>query len=132
MEIIRRLIPLDRPSEEDGTIYPKDIVEDGLMHFVQRLQDNNECIAGEARQPIQKDDRWQIIDPRWVSHVVKHMWVENGWLLAKVKLIGRYREAAEEGLEWNLVPRAFGRVDKGVATAFHVITVDLAYREEED
>lgn len=132
MEIIRRLIPLDKPCEEDGTIYPKDIVEEGVMHFVERLRTNNECIAGEARQPIQKGDRWQVIDPRWVSHLVKHLWIENGHLLAKVHLLGKYKEAAEAGMDWELVPRAFGRVEKGEATAFHIITVDLAYREEEE
>lgn len=128
MEIIERLMPLDVPSE-DGTIYPKDIVEDGVMHFVRRMGENNECIAGEARQPEEKGERWQVINPRWISHIIKHLWIENGWLLVKLKLLGKYREAAEEGMEWKVTPRAFGIVEKGVATSFHLITVDLAYRE---
>jgi len=132
MEIVQRVMPLDIPSE-DGTIYPKDIVEDGILHFVKRLGSNNECIAGESKQPEQQSDdggdRWQIINPRWISHVVKHLWIENGYLLVKLKLLGKYREAAEEGMEWNVTPRAVGIIEKGVATSFHLITVDLAYRE---
>lgn len=132
MEIVKRLLPVDAPSS-DGTVYPKDVVEDGVMHFVRRLEKNSECIAGEARQPLREErevDRWQIINPKWVSHIVKHLWIEDGWLLVKLKLLGRYREAAEEGMEWDVIPRAIGRVEKGVATAFHVITVDLAYHED--
>ena len=128
MEIVKRLLPLDIPSK-DGTVYPKDIVNDGVIHFVKRLQENGECIAGEATQPTQEDDRWQIINPKWVSHIVKHLWIENGWLLVKLKLLGKYREAAEAGVDWEVIPRAFGRVEKGTATAFHIITVDLAYYE---
>jgi hypothetical protein len=108
-------------------------VEDGIMHFVKRLGSNNQCIAGEATQPEQQSegsDRWQIINPKWISHIVKHLWIENGYLLVKLKLLGRYREAAEAGMEWNVTPRAIGIIEKGVATSFHLITVDLAYREQ--
>ena len=133
MEQLVTLLPLDVPDPSTGVIFPTAIIEDAVMRFNKRIEDSG-GVLGECGLVQEEGDRFASIMMQNVSHVVKHMWIDNGLLMAKIKLIGKYADLAEEiGAEFVGAPRAFGDIDHGpqqkVCTEYTIITVDIELGE---
>lgn len=134
MEQLIQLLRLDEP-DLDGNIYPQAVVNSAVQKFEERIQKYNgvmgECSIPNDLQMAQNPDvRFVSIDLGRVSHIVRHVWIENKTLMCKIKLLGKYAQLAElMDVEFLAVPRAGGEMDgvKGrlVCTNYSLVTVDL-------
>lgn len=126
MEQIIELFPVE--SHEAGNYYPLVVIEEAIDEIEKRIAEDG-GVVGEMGIPLPADDPARIgsIDYSRVSHVVQHVWIDNGMVMCKVRLLGKYSELREiMGVEFSGIPRAFGQIgDDGVCTKYTLITVDL-------
>ncbi len=129
MEILVELIKVDTVDPITGYIYPRNITLGAIDSVEKRIQRNNGILGEEIPA---SEEKCEYINPATASHLVKHLWIEGGTLRAKLKLVGKYREMAEAGIEFGGFLRMFHAVGKdGVTvTAMTIITVDLMYIEK--
>ena len=133
MEQLIPLLYLDVPTEPSGVIYPVGAVNDACKEFEELIEEHGGVPGEYGRPPIDTSNaptnRYQAIDLTNVSHIVKHVWTENGVLMCKVHLLRHYAEMAEHlGFEYRGIPRAVGVTDEklGMCTKYTLITVDIA------
>lgn len=135
MEQLIDLLPLD-VFTDGGAYYPLSVVEEAAYDFNKRIEARNGTM-GECNVPDIKDwqgppeTRYMQIDLSRVSHIVRNMWIDGGYLRCKVFLLGKYAELARElNFDYLGIPRATGATnEQGVCTKYTLITVDLSLPE---
>lgn len=141
MEILVEALKLDEELESfNHKLYPKEVVVKAVEDFNARLN-AHEGVIGEC-QPV-PDDLIFYINPASASHVVKGCWIEGNTVVAKLKLVGKYREMADTGIQFKGALRTFDVGEKGegadgkhsfsgpgIVAKTTIVTVDLIYREE--
>lgn len=133
MEQLISLLPIDVCTDSKH-IYPRTIIEEAIKEFNGRVAKG---VAGECSIPPVHDwggepsERYGSVDLQRVSHIVKHVWIDDGWLMCKVHLLGKFAELANElDIHYQGIPRATGTMtEEGVCTKYTLITVDLASPE---
>lgn len=131
MEMLTIVMELDKPAA--GVTYPLEVVTPAVAEFSKTIQQNGDGIIGECNSPAvlgtsdEAVERSSSIDPCHASHIVKHIWVEGKVVKAKLKLIGKYAELFDLGVDFTVIPRLLGKVEEGVAKHIRFITLDLAY-----
>lgn len=133
MEQIVKVLHLDLVGNDD-VVYPRDVILDALDDFKNRLRDNGESIPGECPVPLFKDVESVVAQQRlmsimWsnVSHFVKSIWIDGDTVYAKINLIGKYADLALNGVEFAVLPRAVGNIDKdNKCSNYKLITLDLS------
>lgn len=111
--------------------YPRDVIIDALNDFRSRLLDKNESIPGEFQiPPIEEIEitpkRLTIIMLDRISHFVKAIWIQDDTVYAKIKLIGKYADLANHGVEFSVFPRALGNIDEdNRCNSYKLVTLDL-------
>ncbi len=132
MEILVDLIVADEPCPYTGIIYPKPVLVKAIEEFEVRIK-RNAVIPGEHTPPPM--ELANTINQDHISHVVKHLWLQGNQVIAKLKLVGKFAELANAGLDYKGYLRAFySRTsnDSPVAETCQIVTVDLQYQEEKD
>ena len=72
------------------------------------------------------------IDLARASHIVKHVWIENAVVYAKIFLLGRYAEIADQlKVDFLGIPRAVGEISgkSKTCTSYTLVTVDIILPE---
>lgn len=134
MEQLVIVMEADKPDHH-GVIYPQELLASAVDDFLERMKVQNHSIPGECSPPPMDEntppERLQQVDLERASHLVKNMWMEDKIVKAKISMVGKYAELAEAGLEYSVIPRAFGSIgaDK-VCSKYVLITLDLAYSED--
>ncbi len=128
MEILVELIKVDTTDTMTGVVYPKSIVLHAIEEVEERIKNNN-GILGEELPAIEEASAY--INPAKASHVVKHIWLSGDTVMAKLKLVGKYKDMSETGISFDGFLRFFHSLgeDKVAADMITIITVDLLYRE---
>jgi len=128
MEILVKLIEVDTPDPITGFTYPRGLALEAIDVVEKRII-RNDGILGEELPAC--EELCEYINPAHASHVVKHMWISGDTVMAKLKLIGKYREMAEVGVEFGGFLRFFQSLEEDNVTvsSMVIITVDLMYRE---
>jgi len=134
MEQLVVLLEIGRPDHKNVD-YPLPIIEDAINAFNKRIKRRNGML-GECGIPpdLDSDGRRMLkIDLSRASHIVRHVWIQNNIVKAKIFLLGKYAEIAEEmNIRFLAIPRAYGEVDaKGTCTKYTLITVDLVLPDPE-
>ena len=129
MEIMVESWKADTTDERLGVMIPSDVLARAIEEFQQRIEANHEAIPGECFPP--PDNLRLFMNLPHVSHVVKFAHMKNGSMVAKLKLVGKYRELSELGVRFDGRARVITRPETGTAEACTIITVDLQYREED-
>lgn len=130
MEQIVTVLQLDS-SGKNGVFYPRSVIIDALDDFRSRLLDRNESIPGEFQiPPIEEIEiaskRLTTIMLDRISHFVKAIWIQGDTVYAKIKLVGKYADLANNGVEFSVFPRALGNVDENNrCNAYKLVTLDL-------
>ena len=129
MEILVKLIKVDGTDPITGYVYPKSLVVQAIEQAEERIA-RNDGILGEEMPPT--EDLCEYINPSKASHVVKHMWIKGNYVMAKLKLVGKYNDMSHAGIEFQGFLRAFTSLDTDNVTinGMTIITVDLLYREK--
>lgn len=135
MEQLIDILPIDSYTVT-GHYYPLIVIEEAVAEFTERVKERNGTL-GECTVPELADwsgppeSRYMQVDMSKVSHIVRHVWIDNSVLRCKVHLLGKYAEIAKEmNLDFLGVPRATGVTDEqGICTKYTLITVDLALPE---
>lgn len=126
---------LDTPDDL-GVVYPSPVVLDAVREVENTIRESDiEGIFGEQSPPdydhgagIPSD--YSVIDISRISHLVKHMWVENKTLMCKIKLMKEFVEMEKNDYPIAGLVRATGILDENnVCTSFSIITVDLVISE---
>lgn len=138
---MEQLIDLLRIDELDevGVIYPAALMRKAVADFEERIN-LTEGVLGECSPPVgaqfdnSPDMRYMSIDMGRVSHIVRHVWIEQNWMKCKVKLLGQYAEIRNlMPVTFDGIARASGLVEgvpgELVCTAYTLITVDLSMKE---
>lgn len=138
MEQLIDLLELDKMTS-DGVIYPTAVVAKAVAAFEERIKKDGgvlgECSPPQNTQYAETPDvRYQSIDTNRVSHIVRHVWIDNKLLKCKVKLLGRYAEILDlMTLSFHGIPRAVGTMEgsdtQKVCTDYTLITVDLSLND---
>ena len=130
MEQLIDLLPLDCYLD-NGCFYPAEVLQSAVEEFNERTKDHP--MMGECTIPSIMDmERYVRIDISRVSHIVRHVWVDDGYVKCKIQLLGHYAELARElDFDYKGIPRATGVTaeDSGVCSKYTLITVDLALPE---
>ncbi len=136
MELMVQVLKLGEPVErKNSKLYTEEVMTRAVEEFERRIQANHEAIPGECFPP--PDDLVSLLNMANASHVVKHCYIKNGWVVAKLKLVGKYKELAEQGVHFGGVLRTYdidenGKpVITGPVAKCVIITVDLQYYEED-
>ena len=130
MEQIVELLTVDKPNHS-GIIYPLSIVEDGITDINKRITEK-EGGLGECGIPMIVSGGRSVLDVDLVrsSHIVKHVWIENAIVYAKIFLLGKYAEIADQlKIDFLGVPRAIGEINGKVCTTYTLVTVDIILPE---
>ena len=130
MEQIVELMVVDKP-DHSGIIYPLSPVEDGIADINKRITEKA-GVLGECGIPLIVDGGRSVlsIDLVRASHIVKHVWIENAIVYAKIFLLGKYAEIADQlKIDFLGVPRAIGEINGKVCTAYTLVTVDIILPE---
>jgi hypothetical protein len=130
MEQIVELMVVDKP-DHSGIIYPLSIVEDGITDINKRITEK-EGVLGECGVPMIVDGGRSVlsIDLVQASHIVRHVWIENAVVYAKIFLLGKYAEIADQlKVDFLGIPRAIGEINGKVCTAYTLVTVDIILPE---
>lgn len=129
MEILVKLIKVNTLDPTTGYIYPKALTLNAIELVEKRIQRNNAILGEEIPA---SEENCEYINPADASHLVKHMWIDGDTVMAKLKLVGKYREMAEAGIEFGGFLRMFHSLseDNVTANAITIITVDLMYVEK--
>ncbi len=133
MEQIVELLVVDKP-DHSGVTYPLSVVEDAVNDFNKRIEAKG-GILGECGIPQDIDPegrRLLEIDLPRASHIVRHVWINNAVVCAKVFLLGKYAEIADQlNLNFLAIPRAYGDINgvKKLCTKYTLITVDIILPE---
>ncbi len=121
---------VDKP-DHSGIIYPLSTVEDGIADINKRITEKA-GVLGECGIPLIVDGGRSVlsIDLVRASHIVKHVWIENAIVYAKIFLLGKYAEIADQlKIDFLGVPRAIGEINGKVCTAYTLVTVDIILPE---
>ena len=119
----------------DGDIiYPLEVMTPAVGEFSKIIKNNNDGILGECSPPPNNPtvERSSSIDLQRVSHIVKHIWIDGKIVKTKLKLVGKYAELYNSGVDFTVIPRLLGKVVEGVAEKIQFITLDLAYTVEDE
>jgi hypothetical protein len=134
MEQIVELMVLDTPDPA-GIIYPFSVVEDGITD-INRIITEKEGVLGECGVPnlsVSNGGRGVLtIDLARASHIVKHVWIKNSVVYAKIFLLGRYAEIADRlKVDFLGIPRGVGKINgkNKMCTEYTLITVDIILPE---
>ena len=137
MEQLMQILLLDTP-DANGVIYPTGVIETACFEFEKRLKEGRGGILGECGIPTginwdgDPSGRYMEIDLSRASHIVRHVWVEDGKLNCKVQLLSKYAEIADLlNVDFYGIPRSTGAFEAGskVCSTYTLITVDLALPE---
>ncbi len=131
MEMLTIVMELDKLDND--IIYPLEVVTPAVAEFSKIIRNNDECILGECSPP--KDptlERSASIDLQRVSHIVKHISLDGKIVKAKLKLVGKYAELYNLGVDFTVIPRLLGKITEGVAEKIQFITLDLGYVIEDE
>lgn len=125
MEQLVEVLKIDLPTST-GVIFPREEVVQAVEEFRNRLEARDHVIPGEWDLPI-SPNIYHLITPEKVSHLVQGMWIEGDVVKAKIKLLGRFAELAEEGVQFSAIPRVLGEIKNKQASNMRIATVDLLY-----
>ncbi len=127
MEQLIKLLPLDCYLD-NGCFYPADVLTAAVDEFNERNKETP--MVGECESPPNATtDRYVRIDWSKVSHIIRHVWIDDSHIQCKVHLLGHYAELARElDFDYRGVPRATGvtNEESGVCSKYTLITIDLA------
>ena len=130
MEQLVALLELDT-LDHNGVIFPTSVVEDAVVEFNKRVDANGGVLGELGHVHTDDSDRFLAIDVSRASHIVKHLWVDNAILKAKIQLLGKYAEIVEHlDIEVLGVPRSFGGFKDQICTSYTIVTVDIELPSE--
>lgn len=131
MEQIVELLVVDKP-DSSGIIYPLSVVEDGITEINNRITQVG-GVLGECGVPMLASGGSVVeVDLARASHLVKHVWIEHAVVYAKVFLLGKYAEIADQlKVDFLGIPRAIGEINgkNKVCTAYTLVTIDIILPE---
>jgi len=130
MEQIVELLVVDKP-DPSGIIYPRSIVETGIIDINRRITEK-EGVLGECGIPVIVDGGRSVvsIDLVRASHIVKYVWIKNDIVCAKIFLLSKYAEIADQlKIDFLGVPRAIGEISGKLCTMYNLVTVDIILPE---
>lgn len=116
-------------DERNNVVIPPEVLSRAIEDFQKRIEANNEALPGECFPP--PDNLRLFMNMPNVSHVVRFAHMEKGTMIAKLKLVGKYRELSELGVRFTGRARVLTQPETGVAERCAILTVDLQYREED-
>lgn len=133
MEQLIPILPLDVPIRDGGPVYPTSVVEDAVHEFEKRIEGKGgqlgECgLPPDVDLSAEPSMRYYGVDLLRASHIVRHVWIDNGVLTCKVHLFSKFAEMAQLlNFDWNGIPRAVGEYDAAgqICTKYTLITVDI-------
>jgi len=129
MEILVKLIKVDGTDPITGFVYPRSLVVQAIEAVEERIGNNNGILGEELPPP---EEACEYINPSKASHIVQHMWIKDNYVMAKLKLVGKYNDMSHAGIEFQGFLRAFTSLnaDKVTVDGMTIVTVDLLYREK--
>ncbi len=128
MEILVELTKVDCTDPITGFVYPRGVMVKAIEATEERIT-RNDGILGEETPPA--EDLCEYINPAKSSHVVKHLWIKGNTVMAKLDLVGKYKDMSRSGIQFQGFLRAYTSIseDKITVNSMTIVTVDLLYRE---
>ncbi len=128
MEILVELTKIDCIDPDTGFFYPMGVMTKAVGIVEDRIGRNDGILGEEIPPP---GELCEYINLSKASHVVKHLWITGNTLMAKLDLVGKYKDMSRAGIQFQGFLRAFTSLsdDKKTVESMTIVTIDLMHQE---